>query len=112
MDLKGFLDILESFGVGLILIVVLVVIGFLALLIWRLLPELLYRLGIYCLLILVIIIVLVIIYGVGKIAKKPIKNKISTSERNNSEDYKYCTKCGEKIEKEVKFCNHCGEKQD
>lgn len=106
MDFKSLFDIVESFGVGLAIIILFLILAFLAYVafifisgIFLNIPIILDYLFNMLLLICILIIVGILIYLIGKNVKMPLKNKIDDSFNFKVQNSLFCPNCGIKLRK-------------
>lgn len=114
MDLRNLFDIIESLAIGFAIVISIAVIGFIAYTILNFIlminiHSILKRLYYFLLMICILIVLGIIIYLIGKFAKKPLKNKINNNLNSFNQNSTFCKKCGTKIKVNAKFCDSCGE---
>lgn len=111
MDFRSALDMIESFAVGLVILIVIAAVVIISFFIWSFIPQLLKSIPGMMMLALEVIIfgvsiilIGIAVYYVGKFAKKPFKRKMTIDSSKEG----FCKYCGKKLPKYAEFCDSCG----
>ena len=115
MDLKNILDIIESFGVGFIIFLSIVMIGFMAYFLLSFIEMIdvhstLTFIFNFLLIVCILIALGTLMYYVGKIVKKPLKNNVNNNLNSFANKPAFCQECGFQLKSNARFCDNCGAK--
>ena len=115
MDLKNILDIIESFGLGFIIFLFILIMVFMAYFLLYFIEMIdvhstLTFLFDLLLMVCILIALCILIYYVGKFVKKPLKNSANNNLNSFSHKPAFCQECGFQLKSNARFCDNCGAK--
>ena len=113
MNFESIFEMMKSFFLGLIIVITVLAVCFIAYVVWSLIPpvplifsslvNLLYLIG-------MVVALVLVVYIIGAIAKRPLKNKIANKSFGSDENEVYCKRCGTVLKGGAEFCSNCGAK--